>query len=102
MPKRAELKLSRSVVEGLSVEGGDRVFWDRALPGFGVRVHATGRKTYVVQCRGPSGTPARSSRRSRAASPNVGSPGEPPPTNRRQNQRPPPETRRIHALLRRR
>ena len=56
MPKRAELKLSRSVVEGLSVEGGDRVFWDRALPGFGVRVHATGRKTYVVQCRGPSGT----------------------------------------------
>ena len=56
MPRRAELKLTRSVVEGLSVEERDSVFWDRALPGFGIRVHATGRKMYVVQCRGPSGT----------------------------------------------
>ena len=33
----------------------DAVFWDRELAGFGVRVHVTGRKTYVVQSRGPGG-----------------------------------------------
>ena len=32
----------------------DTVFWDRDLAGFGVRVHATGRKVYVVQSRGPA------------------------------------------------
>ena len=31
------------------------MFWDRDLAGFGVRVHATGRKVYVVQTRGPTG-----------------------------------------------
>ena len=31
------------------------MFWDRDLAGFGVRVHATGRKVYVVQSRGPGG-----------------------------------------------
>ena len=55
MPKRAELKLSRSVVDGLSAGDRDLVFWDRALPGFGVRVYPSGRKIYVVQSRGPSG-----------------------------------------------
>ena len=37
-------------VEGLSAEK-DTVFWDRRLPGFGVRVYATGAKVYVVQIR---------------------------------------------------
>ncbi len=36
-------------------EAKDAVFWDRDLAGFGVRVHATGRKVYVVQSRGPGG-----------------------------------------------
>ena len=31
------------------------IFSDNELAGFGVRVHATGRKTYVVQSRGPTG-----------------------------------------------
>ena len=31
------------------------MFRDRDLAGFGVRVHATGRKTYVVQSRGSAG-----------------------------------------------
>ena len=31
------------------------MFWDRDLPGFGVRVYTTGRKVYVVQTRGPGG-----------------------------------------------
>ncbi len=33
----------------------DTPFWDRDLAGFGVRVHATGRKCYVVRSRGPAG-----------------------------------------------
>ena len=55
MPKRSDLKLTKRTVDALEVEGKDMVFWDRELAGFGVRVHATGRKTYVVQTRGPAG-----------------------------------------------
>ncbi len=55
MPKRSELKLTKRAVDALEVEGKDAVFWDRDLAGFGVRVHATGRKVYVVQSRGPGG-----------------------------------------------
>ena len=55
MPKRSERKLTKRVVDALSVEKDDAVFWDRELAGFGVRVYATGRKVYVVQSRGPRG-----------------------------------------------
>ena len=55
MPKRSELKVTKRVVDTLSVEAKDAVFWDRDMPGFGVRVYATGRKVYVVQSRGPGG-----------------------------------------------
>ncbi len=55
MPKRSERKLTKRVVDALSVETNDAVFWDRELAGFGVRVYATGRKIYVVQSRGPWG-----------------------------------------------
>ena len=55
MPKRSELKLTKRTVDALEVEAGDALFWDREMAGFGVRVHATGRKTYVVQSRGPRG-----------------------------------------------
>ncbi len=55
MPKRSERKLTKRVVDALSVEKDDAVFWDRELAGFGVRVYATGRKVYVVQSRGPWG-----------------------------------------------
>ena len=55
MPKRSERKLTKRVVDALSVEKNDAVFWDRELAGFGVRVYATGRKVYVVQSRGPWG-----------------------------------------------
>ena len=34
----------------------DRVVWDRALTGFGVRVYPSGAKVYVVQTRGPDGS----------------------------------------------
>ena len=53
MPKRSELKLTKRTVDALEVDGKDAIFWDRELAGFGIRVHATGRKTYVVQSRDP-------------------------------------------------
>ena len=53
------VKLSKRTIDALSVERGDKVFWDSALPGFGIRVHATGRKIYVAQARTPGGLPKR-------------------------------------------
>ena len=55
MPKRSDLKLTKRTVDALEADGKDAIFWDRELAGFGVRVHATGRKTWVVQSRGPGG-----------------------------------------------
>ena len=52
MPKQADLRISKRAVDALSVEGREAVFWDRDLPGFGVRVYPSGRKVYVVQSRG--------------------------------------------------
>lgn len=49
------LKLTKRTVDSLSVTSGDAIFWDRDLPGFGVRVYATGRKVWCVQIRKPSG-----------------------------------------------
>ena len=45
-------KLSKRTVDRLCVAGRDAVFWDRDLPGFGVRVYPSGTKVYVVQSRG--------------------------------------------------
>ena len=42
--------ISKRTVESLKVEK-DTLFWDSELAGFGVRVHPTGRKVYVVQTR---------------------------------------------------
>ena len=47
--------LSNRAVDALEV-GRDRVIWDTALSGFGVRVYSSGRKVYVAQGRGPEGT----------------------------------------------
>ena len=55
MPRRSELTISKRTVDGLSVEGKDAIFWDRELPGFGLRVYPSGRKIYVAQSRGPGG-----------------------------------------------
>ena len=53
MPKQTDLTISKRTVDALSVEGRDAVFWDRDLPGFGVRVYPSGRKVLgrVVQSR---------------------------------------------------
>ena len=55
MPKRGELTISKRTVDGFSVKGREAVFWDRELPGFGVRVYPSGSKIYLAQCRGPAG-----------------------------------------------
>ena len=55
----ATVKLSKRTIDALTVERGDRVFWDRKLPGFGIRVHATGRKIFVAQAHTPVGLPKR-------------------------------------------
>ena len=55
MPRRSELTLSGRAVDRLSVAGRDRIFWDRELAGFGVRVYPSGRKVYVVQSRAQGG-----------------------------------------------
>ncbi len=56
MPRRAERKLSKRTIDALAVDERDAVFWDRDLPGFGVRVYPSGRKVYLVQTRGPKGS----------------------------------------------
>ncbi len=55
MPKRSTLRLTKRIVERLKADGKDAIFWDADLAGFGVRVHTTGRKLYIVQSRGPAG-----------------------------------------------
>ena len=50
MAKLNRRSISRRTVEALKVEK-DTVFWDRDLPGFGIRVYTSGTKMYVVQSR---------------------------------------------------
>ena len=51
MTQRQYRTLSKRIVDSLPADGKDTVYWDRELPGFGLRVYATGRKVFVVQTR---------------------------------------------------
>jgi integrase len=42
-------KLTKRTVDALSVTGKDYFEWDNEIPGFGLRVFPSGRKSYVVQ-----------------------------------------------------
>ena len=53
------VKLSKRTIDRLSVDRASAVFWDSELPGFGIRIHATGRKLFVAQARTPGGLPKR-------------------------------------------
>ncbi|KRA56244.1 integrase [Caulobacter sp. Root655] len=45
------MRLSNRTIEALEVQAADYFVWDEELPGFGVRVYASGRKAYLVQYR---------------------------------------------------
>ena len=51
MSQRQYRTLTKRIVDRLSVDGKDAVFWDRELPGYGVRVYSSGVKVNVVQTR---------------------------------------------------
>ncbi|MCY4397462.1 MAG: tyrosine-type recombinase/integrase [Rhodospirillaceae bacterium] len=53
------VKLNKRTIDRLTVERASAVFWDSELAGFGIRVHATGRKVFVAQARTPGGLPKR-------------------------------------------
>ncbi len=44
-------RLSKRTVDALPILEKDAMYWDSELKGFGVRVHPTGRKVFVVQTR---------------------------------------------------
>ena len=51
MATRQYRTLTKRIVDRLAVDDKDAVFWDRELPGFGLRVYPSGAKVYVVQTR---------------------------------------------------
>ena len=48
MPGSQHRTISKRTVDALDADGKNAVYWDRDFRGFGVRVSASGRKTYVV------------------------------------------------------
>ena len=47
----AQIKVTKRTVDKITSDGSDRFYWDDDLPGFGLRVRASGRKYYLVQFR---------------------------------------------------
>ncbi len=70
-------RITKRTVDALKAEVRERVVWDDDLKGFGMRVHPTGRKVYIVKTRyrgrpikvtiGPHGTVTPAEARTRAA-----------------------------------
>ena len=56
MARLEQRSLSNRVVDGLPAGDKEVIYWDRGLPGFGVRVYPNGAKVYLVQSRGPRGS----------------------------------------------
>lgn len=53
------VKLTKRFLDKAKVEGGDLVFWDSDLPGFGVRVKPSGVKSFCLQYRNAQGMSKR-------------------------------------------
>ena len=51
MAKLRRRSVSKRTVEALRAGEREAVYWDSALPGFGVRVYPSGSKVYLVQTR---------------------------------------------------
>lgn len=50
MPKISErVRLSKRIIDASKAKTSDYVLWDNEVPGFGIRVASTGRKTFVFQ-----------------------------------------------------
>ena len=47
----AQIKITKRAIDRIETDGSDRFYWDRELPGFGLRVRASGRKFFVAQFR---------------------------------------------------
>ena len=47
----AQIKITKRTIDRIETDGSDRFYWDRELPGFGLRVRASGRKFFVTQFR---------------------------------------------------
>ena len=72
----AQIKITKRTIDRIKDDGSDRFYWDADLPGFGLRVRASGRKYFVVQFRasgrlrrmtlGPVGTMSPDTARRRA------------------------------------
>ena len=45
------LKLTKSVIDDLGPRAADQVYWDKSLPGFGLKVTPAGRKVFIVMYR---------------------------------------------------
>lgn len=48
-------RLTKPLVEAASTTGPDLFIWDADVPGFGIRVRSSGRKTYVIRYRNAHG-----------------------------------------------
>ena len=44
-------KITKRAVDTIVPAERERIVWDDDIKGFGVRVHPTGRKVYIVKCR---------------------------------------------------
>ncbi len=47
----ASFRINKRNVDAIKADGRERFYWDTDIPGFGLRVRASGRKFYVVQFR---------------------------------------------------